>query len=1114
MSSRMLQTLAAYLLSTIANAAMLGGLLIASLNSLSYAGDKVEGRVQNATPKEDGEKPEIFVQRGHITGVRSIAFSPDDRTILSGGDDGNLIHWDATSGRELRILNSHIGNVTAVAFSPDGRTTLSSGQDNTIKLYDASNGHELRTLKGHKVFVNAVAFSPDGQVVLSGSLDDTLRLWNASSGNELRTLRGHDLGVNAVAFSPDGRTILSGGGDNTLKLWDASSGDELRTLKGHSGAVKAVAFSPDGRRIISGSYDQTIKIWDASSGDELRTLKGGDGNYVNAVAFSPDGRTILSGSSDHTVKIWDTSTGDELRTLKGHRDTVTAVAFSHDGRTILSSSGDSTIKRWDAASGDVLGTLKGHADVVAAVAFSPDGRMILSGYWTPALILWDATNGNELHNLGDTFGLGYHVAFSPEGRTICSVHGPKAHLSDATIGRVLGTSTIKWGGAVRSLAFSRDGCTVVSVSGDNTTFILWNAASGDVLRSLKVDSDGKSVYALALSPDGRTILAGTDKFLKIWDASSGNTLHTLRGHSSQVVAVAFSPDGRTILSGSSDKTLKLWDAAGGSALRTLKGHSSEVVAVAFSPDGRTILSGSRDRTVILWGTASGDVLRTFTGHSGTVMAIGFSSDGRFVLSGGQDGMTRLWEIATGRELAKFVGFDDGEWIVITPEGHYSSSLRGHQNLNIRMKNRVYGVDQFYDVFYRPDIVQAKLRGEDISSLITLTVDDAIKSPPPSVKFTTTPQYTTLTKVRACYRVDSTGGGIGEVRLFQNGKLVKSDGFYREAVTRRTDEKIKLASLDGSAIYRDLRNLKVVRGNQAPVVASGKGNEYEQCQELETVPGENEISVTAFNAANTIQSNIVTIRFAADRKAEEPHLYVLGIGIDKYRDPSVTLQYAAKDANDFRTMIRKKASSLYKPENIHIEGLSDRTATKEGIQRAIQALSGKVKLWDSFILFVASHGALIENQYYIVTAGFDGSANPTNLISSNEIVGMSKNIKSLSQLFIFDTCHAGGVDNIVSGLYDARMSVMAKKMGLHIYASAGTVQEALDGYEGNGLFTHTLLKSMQDGEKTDANKDNQVSVIELGQRARQDATEISKTLGHPQSPYIINFGRDNMLFRVQ
>jgi hypothetical protein len=128
--------------------------------------------------------------------------------------------------------------------------------------------------------------------------------------------------------------------------------------------------------------------------------------------------------------------------------------------------------------------------------------------------------------------------------------------------------------------------------------------------------------------------------------------------------------------------------------------------------------------------------------------------------------------------------------------------------------------------------------------------------------------------------------------------------------------------------------------------------------------------------------------------------------------------------------------------------------------------------------------------------------------------MSKKIKSLSQLFVFDTCHAGGVDNIVSGLYDARMSVLAKKMGLHIYASAGSVQTAMDGYKGNGLYTHTLLAGLKNGKAVDKDKSGSVTVKSLGIYSKEMTTELSSKLGHPQTPLIIDFGKDSRLFEVR
>jgi formylglycine-generating enzyme required for sulfatase activity len=369
--------------------------------------------------------------------------------------------------------------------------------------------------------------------------------------------------------------------------------------------------------------------------------------------------------------------------------------------------------------------------------------------------------------------------------------------------------------------------------------------------------------------------------------------------------------------------------------------------------------------------------------------------------------------------------------------------------------------------------------------------------------------------QVCYKAVATGGGIGEVRLFQNGKLIKSDGFYREAVAKDKsgEAHVKLASIDSAAVTRALKLTKSAQQADVQLATNSKGNEYTECQEVETIPGDNEISVAAFNANNTIQSSLETMHFTADRKAEDPHLYVLGIGIDKYTASENNLSFAVKDATDFRTTIQAKAKGLYKDGNIHIEGLSDAQATKASIQKAIAAISTQVKPWDSFILFVASHGHLQGNQYYIVTSDFDGVVDTSKMISSNEIVGMSKNIKSLSQLLIFDTCHAGGVDNIIGGLYDARMSVMAKKMGLHIYASAGSTQTALDGYQGNGLFTHALLDSMKTADKTDSNHDKEVSVAELGESAKQETLEISTKLGSPQTPNIINFGKDNPVFRL-
>jgi WD40 repeat protein len=764
---------------------------------------------------------------------------------------------------------------------------------------------------------------------------------------------------------------------------------------------------------------------------------------------------------------------------------VFSTAFSPNGKYAFSGSLDNVVTIWDLETGNAIRTLhadSGQAPGVSVLSLSPNGNYLLTGMKGGGGVkLWGLDTGKEIRSL-------------------------KGHSFTE---------------AMEALAFSPDSSS--AITGGSYFIKQWDVMTGRELGKIEHATffDRNQSYAIAFSPDGRLAFVKGIGFISLWDIKAGRKLWMYGadtggergGRMTFNSSAQFSPSGEYILSGEGE-ILRLRAARSGQVLRTfvdVEEATGQIESVAYYSDGEYALAGSVDGKIRLWDVKTGAKIRKFVGHSDEVASVAFSRDGKHVLSGG-DASTRLWDTATGEEMATMMEFGKGEWLVITSEGYYNASENGAQYLNVIAGENRYGVDKFYDVFYRPDLVAAKLRGEDIKDLITITMQDAIKEPPPTVEIAR--PVGTGVSAKVCYQIKSAGGGIGEVRLFHNGKLIQSDGYYRDAA-QSASGKQQFLSLNSAAIYENMRSVSVKgRGVPASVNSAIKGESFADCREVEAVPGENEVSVAAFNGSNTVQSAMTTTSFTSKLKPEDPRLYVLSIGVDQYKDRSINLKYAVKDAGDIGEKLLKQSATIYKPQNIHYELLTDTNATKDGIIGKIDELSRKIRPNDGFILFIAGHVVLLQSQYYLLTSDFDGTMSNAGMINSNDIVEISKKIKSLNQLFIFDTCHAGGVDAIVSGLYGARMSVLAKKMGLHIYASASPVQEEMEGYEGNGLFSYALLEGLNNNKQADGNNDGRVSLMELGEYAKAKTAEIAKGLGHTQAPFTFNFGKDTTVYNLK
>lgn len=1100
----------------------------------------------------------VFVQTGHPGGILTAAFTPDGRTLISGALDKTIKFWDVASGRERRpaSLDYQYGARTIVV-SPTGRhfaTIEFINTSNAVTVWDVATGSRVHTLSGHAKSVYALAFSPDGKLLASGGGDNTVKLWDVASGTEKATFThsGFQLGVRSVAFSPDGLNLAAGLATNHIAIWDIGSGKQLQTLRGHAKEVSAVAYAPDGKQLVSGSRDKSIRFWNLASGKETRTLAAAaDELGVDSVAFSPDGRFVLS-SSQAKTQLWDVASGKERYALDKLRHPV----FSPDGHSFLTDAvccSTASMRLWDTETGKELRSFNGYGTKAYFEKASPNGRMVAAENGS-TLAVWDIVAGKRLTSFPSQEGerIPLEVAFVHDGLQAWTVGQNNRRLEVWDVFEKKARNALEWiepTANPRILAFSPDGkLAAYSTATDlilteqmavakapKYTVSLRDIQRGKTLHTLQFGQE--HIEALLFSRDGRTLATASGKTIRLWDTASGKVLAAFADQDKNISRLAFSADDKKLASADEDGILKLWNVGRKLELSVTQDTGNPIYAMAFSADGTRLATGGREGAITLWDAVSGSRLRQQNGHAGAITNLGFSADGKRIISSSWDKTLRVWRAADGAELGSFIQLNEEEWVVITPEGYFNaSSYEAANAINVASSegaDSVRGVAEFWDVFYRPDLVHRKLLGEEIAKDTGgITLESALRKPPPQhiavSLLDADPQQ--KTQVRLQFRITDAGGGIGEVRVFQNGKLVASDGLYRDAVGAQTDTAI-LARAKASRICESAEGGKTCEGKLT----------------LEAVPGqENEISIIAFNSENTIQSLPARMTITSTLPKRDPHLWILPVGINQFSTAQTTfreLQNAAKDAEDFTRVYADKAKALFKPEHIHIVGggasgmlpLKDSEATKANILDRLDHVSRQARPEDSFVWFVASHGTTSQGVFGIVPHDVDcqmpSCAQKLNLISSNDILEKSKAIRAMNQLFIFDTCQSGALDNKISGLYDARMATLAKNMGLHLYASAQATEHASDSDgKGNGLFTGQLLAGLSAAE-ADQNRDSLISIVELGEFAKRHtmvlsgaqikrgatlvgASALPQALApQTQTPLIMHFGRDANLVRI-
>ena len=870
----------------------------------------------------------------------------------------------------------------------------------------------------HTAPIARIDIDAQNRFLVTGSIDKTVRLWELSTGKPIKILRppiGEGLAgrIYSVAITPDGTTIACSGQTGfdlektqSIYLFDRDSGKLVHRMKDLPGmGIFHMVYSKDGRFLaVTLGGKEGIRIYRTQD----YSIAGEDifyGDISLSADFDLSGR-LVTVSFDGFVRLY----GSDFRLIVKKKapggDKPICVSFSPDSSGIAvgfrDSSNVNVLSGKDLSllySPDTSGVSRG---AFVSTNWSLDGKFLYAGKTFSPFFVRKWSNGGKR-------GWGMLHAFKdlPAGNYDINQIRP-----------------LKGGGIVFSTIHPAFG---VIDGSDKTTFH----------QSASIAEYRGGYKEFRLSPDGMTLgftyetpgkspaqFSIPERSLKVGSPREKNLY-------SPMTAV----DGLEIKDWQYSYSPKL----NGRPLWPPGNEFSNCIAI--SPDKNSFLIGA-SRGLRFYGREG--IIKWEVFLPGPVHSVNISQNGRVAAAAIGDGTIRWFRLKDGKELLEFFPHGDKKrWVLWTPSGYYDASPGAEELIGWHVNNGreaaadFFPISRFRGTYYRPDIVARTLETLDETEAIKLAnkesgkkVDDApaIKMFPPVVSILSPRDGSDISapEIELTFSIrNPPGEPVTRTRVLVDGRPIERGLAIKPA---QTDQ--------------DIRTTKV------------------------TIPEKDtEISIIAENKYSASEPATVRLRWRGAVKAEEfiikPKLYVLAIGVSRYEDQNLTLQFAAKDASDFAESILKQKGGLYR--DVVARVLTDGKATKDEILDGFDWILKETTSKDIAIIFIAGHGVNEKGGvYYFLPV----NANIDRLRRTGvPFTDMKNTVASLTgkTILFIDTCHAGnvmGARGATTDITGVVNELASAENGAVVFASSTGKQYSFeDANWGNGAFTKAVVEGI-------------------------------------------------------